>query len=257
MENVRNEGSEECKDSKGNGSGEKIVAVMSNFFEKIVAEPSSNDKVVNADEVDHNSEGKEIGSDDTFCIGNRSRKKPDDSKRRKAGDLLGQAVALAAKDDDGRLLALQLGFEIEATIAQTFSNNVKSSELDNDYLLNSDQFKLYIQKVRSLHFNLGDSKNPDLRARVLSNEISPSLLCELSSEELASDKMRTENQNIRKKMLEENIRGQQQQASTDQFKCSKCKQRKTTFYQLQTRSADEPMTTFVTCVNCGNRWKFC
>jgi transcription elongation factor S-II len=26
--------------------------------------------------------------------------------------------------------------------------------------------------------------------------------------------------------------------------------------QMQTRSADEPMTTFVTCVNCGNKWKF-
>ena len=41
------------------------------------------------------------------------------------------------------------------------------------------------------------------------------------------------------------------------FKCSKCKKKKTTYYQLQTRSADEPMTTFVTCHNCGNRWKFC
>ena len=45
-------------------------------------------------------------------------------------------------------------------------------------------------------------------------------------------------------------------ASTDEFKCYKCKQRKCTYYQLQTRSADEPMTTFVTCLNCGNKWKF-
>jgi transcription elongation factor S-II len=39
------------------------------------------------------------------------------------------------------------------------------------------------------------------------------------------------------------------------FKCGKCKSRKTTYYQLQTRSADEPMTTFVTCKNCDNHWK--
>ena len=40
------------------------------------------------------------------------------------------------------------------------------------------------------------------------------------------------------------------------FKCGKCKSKKTTYFQLQTRSADEPMTTFVTCKDCGNNWKF-
>jgi len=44
-------------------------------------------------------------------------------------------------------------------------------------------------------------------------------------------------------------------AATDQFKCYKCKKRKCTYYEMQTRSADEPMTTFVTCLSCGNRWK--
>jgi len=57
------------------------------------------------------------------------------------------------------------------------------------------------------------------------------------------------------------------------FKCGKCKGIKTTYYQMQTRSADEPMvssllvlfalrtnapalqTTYVTCKTCGNRWK--
>lgn len=39
------------------------------------------------------------------------------------------------------------------------------------------------------------------------------------------------------------------------FKCGKCKSIKTTYYQMQTRSADEPMTTYVTCKGCGNRWK--
>ena len=47
------------------------------------------------------------------------------------------------------------------------------------------------------------------------------------------------------------------QSETDMFKCGKCQKRKTSYYQMQTRSADEPMTTFVTCLNCDHRWKFC
>ncbi len=38
------------------------------------------------------------------------------------------------------------------------------------------------------------------------------------------------------------------------YKCKKCKSEKTWSYQLQTRSADEPMTSFITCVDCGKRW---
>ena len=45
------------------------------------------------------------------------------------------------------------------------------------------------------------------------------------------------------------------EAATDTFTCNKCKQKKCTYYQMQTRSADEPMTTFVSCLNCGARWK--
>lgn len=40
------------------------------------------------------------------------------------------------------------------------------------------------------------------------------------------------------------------------FKCFKCGGRNTDYNQLQTRGADEPMTTFVECIDCGNRWKF-
>lgn len=45
------------------------------------------------------------------------------------------------------------------------------------------------------------------------------------------------------------------EAPPGMFICRKCKSDKTTYYQLQTRSADEPMTTFVTCTNCDLRWK--
>jgi transcription elongation factor S-II len=44
-------------------------------------------------------------------------------------------------------------------------------------------------------------------------------------------------------------------ASTDTYTCRKCKNNKCTYYQMQTRSADEPMTCYISCVVCGNRWK--
>jgi DNA-directed RNA polymerase subunit M/transcription elongation factor TFIIS len=39
------------------------------------------------------------------------------------------------------------------------------------------------------------------------------------------------------------------------FKCKRCGSKRTTYYSLQTRSSDEPMTNFITCVECHNRWK--
>jgi DNA-directed RNA polymerase subunit M/transcription elongation factor TFIIS len=51
----------------------------------------------------------------------------------------------------------------------------------------------------------------------------------------------------------------QDQESTDEspslIQCHSCKQYKVTYYEMQTRSADEPMTCFCTCLNCGKKWK--
>ena len=45
------------------------------------------------------------------------------------------------------------------------------------------------------------------------------------------------------------------EASTDMYTCGRCKSKKCTYYEMQTRSADEPTTVFVTCLNCGKNWK--
>jgi len=44
-------------------------------------------------------------------------------------------------------------------------------------------------------------------------------------------------------------------ANTDQFKCRKCDSRSCNYYQLQIRSADEPMTSFITCIDCDHHWR--
>ena len=43
--------------------------------------------------------------------------------------------------------------------------------------------------------------------------------------------------------------------ATDRFRCSRCQKKMSTYYEMQTRSADEPMTIFINCMNCGKQWK--
>lgn len=49
--------------------------------------------------------------------------------------------------------------------------------------------------------------------------------------------------------------GNSMRATTDLYICRKCKERKCSYYELQTRSADEPMTKFIKCCNCGFEWR--
>ena len=37
--------------------------------------------------------------------------------------------------------------------------------------------------------------------------------------------------------------------------CRRCSSGNLNFVQVQTRSADEPMTCFLTCNDCGHRWR--
>ena len=67
----------------------------------------------------------------------------------------------------------------------------------------------------------------------------------LASEKLATDKMRSDF-GIESKIKKAN----------GFYRCPKCKSNSTDFFLLQTRSSDEPMTTFAECFACGNHWKF-
>ncbi|XP_062996312.1 transcription elongation factor A protein 3 isoform X1 [Elgaria multicarinata webbii] len=115
----------------------------------------------------------------------------------------------------------------------------------------------YRNRVRSRISNLKDPKNPGLRRNVLCGAISPGRIAKMTAEEMASDELKE----LRNAMTQEAIREHQMAktggTATDLFQCGKCKKKNCTYNQVQTRSADEPMTTFVLCNECGNRWKFC
>ncbi|KAI8043552.1 transcription elongation factor S-II [Drosophila gunungcola] len=115
----------------------------------------------------------------------------------------------------------------------------------------------YKNRIRSRVANLKDPKNPGLRGNFMCGAVTAKQLAKMTPEEMASDEMKK----LREKFVKEAINDAQlatvQGTKTDLLKCAKCKKRNCTYNQLQTRSADEPMTTFVMCNECGNRWKFC
>ncbi|XP_049336431.1 transcription elongation factor A protein 3 isoform X11 [Astyanax mexicanus] len=115
----------------------------------------------------------------------------------------------------------------------------------------------YKNRVRSRISNLKDPKNPNLRKNVLDGAIDLRRIATMTAEEMASDELKQ----LRNVMTQEAIREHQMAktggTTTDLLQCGKCKKKNCTYNQVQTRSADEPMTTFVLCNECGNRWKFC
>jgi len=115
----------------------------------------------------------------------------------------------------------------------------------------------YKNRIRSRVANLKDAKNPTLRENVLLGRITPDRMAVMTADEMANDEMKK----IREKFTKEAINDHQMATTggtkTDLLKCNKCGKRNVTYNQVQTRSADEPMTTFCFCNECGNRWKFC
>lgn len=111
--------------------------------------------------------------------------------------------------------------------------------------------ELYIEKFRSIFLNL--EKNNDLLKNIINKKIKPEDVAFMTHQELKPDKW---DKFIEAKIKRDKYKFENNiEASTDSFTCRKCKSNKCSYYQMQTRSADEPMTTFVSCIMCGCRWK--
>ena len=111
--------------------------------------------------------------------------------------------------------------------------------------------QLYTDRLRSIYINLKQSE--EFRQRLITKEIKSHLVGEMTRQDMAPARWKKLIEE--KKIRDENKYTPKVEASTDNFTCRKCKSKKCSYYQLQTRSADEPMTTFVTCLDCGSRWK--
>ena len=114
-----------------------------------------------------------------------------------------------------------------------------------------------LSQFRTLHFNLNDDKNEDLRTAVLDRTLDSEKLVRMTSAELANPDLRVARKaNVEAHLDRINTKNHKVGTRTTFFTCSKCHGNDTTFYEMQTASADEPSTKFVTCLNCGKSWKF-
>ncbi len=114
---------------------------------------------------------------------------------------------------------------------------------------NKQFIQIYVDRLRSIMINL----KGDVLKQINEGTIKPHIVAFMTHQELSPERWATmiETKTKRdKNKFETNM-----SAATDVFTCRKCKGNQCTYYQMQTRSADEPMTTFVTCLICTARFK--
>jgi DNA-directed RNA polymerase subunit M/transcription elongation factor TFIIS len=132
------------------------------------------------------------------------------------------------------------------TLRESDTKNIVK-KWDNGYFV-----QIYADRLRTVCINMGSGHVIQL---IASKQIKAHELAFMSHQDMNPDKWSAL---IKAKQLRDKHKHETKvEASTDNFTCpnSKCRSTKCTYYQLQTRSADEPMTTFVTCIDCGKRWK--
>ncbi|AYV78760.1 MAG: transcription elongation factor TFIIS, partial [Edafosvirus sp.] len=107
---------------------------------------------------------------------------------------------------------------------------------------------IYNDKFNELMVNLKNDSNIDnktFRPLVLSKEIKPQAIAFLAPEQIHPERWK---HILNKKAMK--LEKENNMTYTDMYQCKRCREKKSSTYHLQTRSADEPMTIFVTCMVC-------
>lgn len=116
----------------------------------------------------------------------------------------------------------------------------------------------YTNRALEIISNVKDEKNYDFRDKIIKGEYKPEDLANMDAFEMVNKNKKKEiQQNIENNINSVRSDWDEKHAPVTEgvYKCSKCGGKKTRQHEMQTRSADEPMTIFIHCVNCGNSWK--
>lgn len=141
---------------------------------------------------------------------------------------------------------LHISCELEKGVFEYTLVYSSEKKLNNNIMLN-----IYYDKINSIILNLNESYNPYLFNSLVKGETDPMSVAFLKPQEIHPVRWdRLIKKQALRKYKEENM------AATDEYKCRHCGERKCKVTQMQTRSADEPMTTFVACLVCHKTFKF-
>tara|TARA_B110000285_G_C14862713_1_gene485328 strand:- start:210 stop:776 length:567 start_codon:yes stop_codon:yes gene_type:complete len=160
---------------------------------------------------------------------------------------------LIEQTDSTRSDASIIATQIENSVWDWTCSYTRKKKIQKESILFNS---VYRNKAIGIYTNLNPNtyvQNKKFFGKVCNKEVDSAILAALTPQETFSENWKTLLD--RKFKIDKNLYETRTEMATDMYKCGKCKKRVCTYFQLQTRSADEPMTTFVTCLKCGNRWK--
>lgn len=164
--------------------------------------------------------------------------------RSKLGDDFLLKVVASTKSSEQAVVAnIEKGAFNYAIQEATFRKLVKKWE-------NPTFTQIYLDRLRTIFNNLD---RPVITNGIISGEILPQSVAFMTHQEFQPEKW---NPLIEKKIKRDASKcNKKVGASTDMFTCSRCQSKNCTYYEMQTRSADEPATIFITCLNCDKHWR--
>jgi len=133
---------------------------------------------------------------------------------------------------------------------------VKKTESLMDIPASDNQRHMSRYKHKFLEIQKSLRYSPTLKMRILTGQLKVNRVLELPPDSLwpGGPYAAAKERGIKRDMAKDyNVANDKDYKGI--FKCEKCRNYKTTYYQMQTRSADEPMTVFVTCHVCKITWK--
>jgi transcription elongation factor S-II len=165
-----------------------------------------------------------------------------------------QKVLLVIESTFSGVLEDEEKVELEALIFQKTYEDAGKNEIRRAW--GSGLFQdSYLANIRRVLGNLSPTsyvKNTHLWDRYKNKELTLEQIVKQNYYELSPERWQ-QMIDLQAKRERTQLEGDFSRA-TDRWQCNNCKMRKCTYYELQTRSADEPMTIFIHCLNCGKRW---